>query len=384
MNIPVIHSPTRTSFAPSPFAERDAGGAAAAARRRRRRPRRWAPRRCGLAAALVLAATALLGGGVARAQPAASDTLFHQGKALMDEGRVPEACQKFAESLALARRGGTLLNLAVCREAEGQSATALRLFEEARALAAKDSRDDRIALAEQHLATLRAKVSSLTIRVPEAAAGLVVKLDDQDVPASDWGVARPIDPGAHAVVASAGPRRFQRHLSVGSTREELIVEVALSVPAPEAGHDVPAPAPASGAHAPGTAAPSATLATTPIAPPRALRVAGWAAVVLGGGALIAGAVIGVKALNDKCADPCPDPMARQRNDDHALPEAHLADVLVPAGLVAAAAGLYVLIRTPITPTATAADPTRLHAARAWRLLPSVRARGGGVGLEGVW
>ena len=78
------------------------------------------------------ATTTLLFALPAPAQITPADSAFLQGKALMDQGRTAEACEKFAESLALERRGGVLLNLAVCREEQGRYATALGLLHEAR------------------------------------------------------------------------------------------------------------------------------------------------------------------------------------------------------------------------------------------------------------
>lgn len=88
-----------------------------------------------------------------------SDKLFYEGTELMAKGDVDEACRKLEQSLVLLRRGGTLLNLALCREAQGQRAVALTLFEDAREMAARDGRTDRREVAEQHIAALRAKLA---------------------------------------------------------------------------------------------------------------------------------------------------------------------------------------------------------------------------------
>lgn len=88
-----------------------------------------------------------------------SDKLFYEGTALMEKGSVAEACKKFEQSLVLLRRGGTLLNLALCREALGEVTIALTLFEDARDFAERDGRTDRREVAEQHIAALRARLA---------------------------------------------------------------------------------------------------------------------------------------------------------------------------------------------------------------------------------
>src|SRR5260370_9884027 len=62
--------------------------------------------------------------------PIAAETLFERGKRLIEQGRTAEACAAFAESERLDPAGGTLLRLALCREAEGKLASAWLAFTE--------------------------------------------------------------------------------------------------------------------------------------------------------------------------------------------------------------------------------------------------------------
>jgi hypothetical protein len=303
------------------------------------RPR---PHALGWLAALVL------GSLPARAQPAPADDAFVLGKALMDQGRIAEACTKFAESLALDRRSGTLLNLAVCREQEGRHATALRLFEEARARAVKDGRADRVALTEEHLARIRPRLSWLTLRVAAGAVGpdLVVLRDGEELPRVRWGTIEALDPGPHTVVATApGRARFEATVVLGPAGDAQVVEV-------------PAPAPPLSAPAPPTRPLEVADAVPP--PPRRssspVLAIGWTFTGVGAAALVAAGVFGVKAIHDvrvsdmQCpGNICTTTDAFQQAQD-ARTEARLADIVTPVGLFTTAAGLYLLLRNRPEPS----------------------------------
>src|SRR5689334_2465876 len=66
---------------------------------------------------------------------ALADSLFEEGKELLDSGRVAEACARLEESQRLAPGGGTLLVLGICRAREGRTATAWTVLKNALALA---------------------------------------------------------------------------------------------------------------------------------------------------------------------------------------------------------------------------------------------------------
>src|SRR5215510_6829564 len=93
------------------------------------------------------------------AQPSDSDRalatqLFKEGRDLMAQKKYAEACRKLEESQRLDPGGGTLLNLAICHESEGRSATAWAELTEALGIARRDGRIDREKLAQTRMTAL--------------------------------------------------------------------------------------------------------------------------------------------------------------------------------------------------------------------------------------
>jgi hypothetical protein len=145
-----------------------------------------------------------------------AETLFEQGRALMDAKKYAEACPKLAESQRLDPGGGTLLNLAVCHELEGKTATAQTEFKEALGQAARDGRADREELAREHLTALEKRIIRIQVVVPKP--DVTITLDASKLAPAAWGVAIAVDPGEHRVVAEApGATRWQ---SIVDAREE--------------------------------------------------------------------------------------------------------------------------------------------------------------------
>jgi hypothetical protein len=134
-----------------------------------------------------------------------AQSLFDDGRTLLEAGRYTEACPKFAESQRLDPGGGTLLNLALCHELEGKTATAWTEFREALSIAVRDDRKDRQELANGHITALAPKLTKLTVAVPDAIAARdpEVTLDRSRLPAAAWNTEIPLDPGEHRIAVSA-------------------------------------------------------------------------------------------------------------------------------------------------------------------------------------
>jgi hypothetical protein len=131
--------------------------------------------------------------------------LFKEGRALMSQGSYAAACPKLEESQRLDPGGGTLLNLALCHELEGRTATAWSEFHASLAFARLDGRDDREEQARHHIDALEPRLVRLTISVrPEdQIPDLAVSCDDSPIGSPAWGAAIPVDPGQHVIEAQA-------------------------------------------------------------------------------------------------------------------------------------------------------------------------------------
>jgi hypothetical protein len=159
---------------------------------------------CGLTCATLAVA------GTASAQSGDTDRqiaqqLFDDGRVLLEAKRYAEACTKFAESQRLDPGGGTLLNLAVCHELEGKTATAWSEFRDALGQAVKDERKDREEIARKHIDDLAPRLMRIVVHVPEpvAARDPEINLDKSRLPPTAWNTPIPVDPGEHRISVSA-------------------------------------------------------------------------------------------------------------------------------------------------------------------------------------
>lgn len=187
-----------------------------------------------LVAASLLVASAALPVGVARAQDsAAAETLFQEGKALVAEGKITEACPKFEASFELDRSLGTLLNLADCLEQNGQLARSFVRFGEAERLAAAEG-DDRAGFAKQRRDALEAKVGRLSLKLRRGAEALVVRVAGLDLSDTALGLPIVVDPGKVEVLVLREREVLEkREVEVGAAGT---AELALDLAAISAAH----------------------------------------------------------------------------------------------------------------------------------------------------
>jgi hypothetical protein len=174
-----------------------------------------------LAAALVV----VLASTEARAESPA-EASFQEGRRLFQAGQTDEACARFAESYAMVASSGTLLNLALCHQTQGKTATAWNEYRAAARLARNQGREDRATVADGQAKQLEPALARVTTTAVDAVAGLRVATEAGPLGEGGLGAEIPIDPGTHQVIVTA-----PGHLPWKATLEVKVSEqVALEIP----------------------------------------------------------------------------------------------------------------------------------------------------------
>ncbi|XXY45301.1 hypothetical protein WME91_35375 [Sorangium sp. So ce269] len=339
-------------------------------------------------ASVVLASAALLAPASAAAQgagdPTLAQTLFEEGRRLMEAKSYAEACPKLAESQRLRPGTGTLLNLALCNEALGRTATAWGQFKEALFASKKEGNAAREAFAQEHIGALEPRLSKIQLNA-ESTPGLLIRIDAHDIPAAALGTPIPIDPGSHQVEATAsGYTVWSTTVQVGENADLKTIAIPKLQPAPAA---------AATAGAQGSAAGGGGSGNGGSAGGGGLRTAGFVIGGAGAAVLGVGAVFGILAASqasDAEDDPtlCPGKQCSPRGReeiDAAETKALVSTIGIGVGVAALGAGaILVLTSGPSTtegaPAAGArrGSPGRVQA----RVVPLISADGGGVGVLG--
>lgn len=186
-----------------------------------------------LAGSLLFAAACLGEAGAVQAQQSGADqtlaeVLFREAQKLVEAGKYSAACPKFAESQRLDPGLGTLLNLALCHEKEGRTATAWTEFRQAAGEARTAGRRDRLKLAQDHIAVLEPQLSKVVIQLaPEVAKqNPEVRFDDVPIARAAWGLAMPADPGTHQIRVQAGSKGFKSTIEVAARAAPITVTVS--------------------------------------------------------------------------------------------------------------------------------------------------------------
>ena len=271
--------------------------------------------------------------GKSSAVTAMAEALFKEGKKLLGESRVAEACRKFESSYRIDPAPGTLLNLAICHEREGKLATAWGEFSESAQIAKKSNRADRLKIAKERIAVIEPLLPRFVVIVPEDGAklGLSVEMDGVPLEEGAWGTAIPIDPGEHqAIVRASKHKTWEKRVVVERSKVATVV-----VPKLERIPD-----------------PTLSNAGGQWKKPVGLSALGVSAVLFG-----IGGYFGVRALSlggevvAECDELLCSASTWQKIED-GRSMAMVSNVLIGVGIAAAATGTFFLITAPPSPHKT--------------------------------
>ena len=323
----------------------------------------------------------------AHAQPSPADqavaaALFDDGRRLLSEGKVDEACAKLAQSYALEPVLGTLLNVAVCHDKQGKTATAWTEFNTAVDMATKAKEPARLKFATEQVKALSARLARLTVAAPGAGPSVSVRVDGRELGAAALGTAMPLDPGEHRVeVTAPGKRPFATSVKLDPGPSSRTVEATLvdadgappPVPPPEV-----TPPPVGPPPAPPPPVAPAPVPEQPTDGPRSTMRIG-AGIAVGGAGLVGvilGAVYGMRVFQKKsdissqhlcdAAGNCNDAGISAQQDAHR--SAAISTVAFVVGGVAVAGGVVLI--------ATSGSPAKPKA-QAW-VAPAARGVAAGV------
>ena len=312
----------------------------------------------------------------ASAQPSPGDrlqaeVLFNEGKKLLKDGQIAEACRKFEGSYRIDPAGGTVLNLGLCHEKEGKIASAWGELKEALAAAKKANRKDREKIARERIDAIEPRLPYMIVIPDQPPEGLAITIDGSTIASEAWGAQIPIDPGKHAVKATA-----QGHDAWEGPFEAVEgKKVTVRIPALRVAKVVP------------TASASVTAAPVVMVPKYPwMRPSGIAIASVGLAAVVVGAAFGAITLtqSSKVASECGADLGCTTEGFDAVKSgrtsALTADILLGAGGGFAAIGAVFFLLGGATQPAPVVGVARL------RVSPIARASGSGafLGLEGAW
>jgi hypothetical protein len=158
-----------------------------------------------------------------------AEALFRDGKRLMKDGKLAEACAAFEGSERADHNVATVMSLADCREKNRQYASAWALFLQADSQTRSDPTKAMLnTTAKNRARVLEPKLSYLTINVPDESRipELVVTRDGAPVDRAEWNRSIPADGGSHVIAGKApGHESWSTTVTLRSEGDKQAVEV---------------------------------------------------------------------------------------------------------------------------------------------------------------
>ncbi|MGE0872538.1 MAG: tetratricopeptide repeat protein [Kofleriaceae bacterium] len=287
------------------------------------------------------AAVCVAGSAPARAQSAGAqaEVLFKNGRALMERGKLAEACAAFDASQKLEPATSTVMNQANCRAKNGELATAWGLFvQAARETRARTDAQGKAfnKVSTERAAALEPMLSTLTIVVESPVADLEVFRGEVSVEPGAWGQALPIDGGIYEITAQApGYKSWSTSVRLLRERDAKVVKIPQLEEAD--GDDTDSPVPSRGG--------GGRSRTAPI-------ILSIASVGLLGGAL--GFELSGRA-DYNASKASTDQLVRDEKYESAVTKRYVAQGMAAAGVVTAGIAVWLFIRS-----SGGDEPSRSH------------------------
>jgi hypothetical protein len=231
-----------------------------------------------------------------------AEALFRDGKRLMKEGKLAEACAAFEGSERAEHNVATVLSLADCREKNHQYASAWALFLQADSQTRSDpSKATLNVTAKNRARALEPRMSYLTINVPDESRipDLAVSRDGAPVDPAEWNRSIPADGGTHVIAGKApGHESWSTTVTLRPEGDKQSVEVPKFKALPEI---VNKPARDERGYTEGT---QPMIEPNPYTPRRKVAIG-----VAAGGVVIGGVAIGLgisaSSLDNEAVATCP-------------------------------------------------------------------------------
>jgi tetratricopeptide (TPR) repeat protein len=151
--------------------------------------------------------------------------LFEEGRALADQGKYEEACERYTRSYELERGAGTMLNLGDCAEREGKLRRAWQMYDAAALEYDRTGKTGGAKFARERARALAPRLGTVVVRLAEPRAdGLTVRIGGRVVPPAAEIVER-VDAGAVVIEVGADGREPFSTTTSAAAGAEAIVEV---------------------------------------------------------------------------------------------------------------------------------------------------------------
>ncbi len=161
----------------------------------------------------------------AAAQDDPASKLFEEGRALAEQGKYDEACERFTRSYELERAAGTMLNLGDCAERAGQLRRAWLMYDGAAREYDRTGKPGPATFARNRADAVAPKLATVVVKLAEPrTGGLTVRIGGRAVPPAAEIVER-IEPGAVPVEVGAPGREPFATTASAAVGAEVVVEV---------------------------------------------------------------------------------------------------------------------------------------------------------------